>query len=197
MESFNGSGGLLILGFVAVWVIVFMPSIGKRKQSSSDQVIARQERLTAIREHANPELAKATARNKLNSRIALIAAALASAFTIYGVVQGSTVFVFSGLGVAAFALIISRIFVMRSTRKISQAANRNAKLPVGLTGKPVRDFDEIGETPGLRVNPVPSQLYTQRATIEEVAFAEVIKLEVPQELERETLDEILRRRRAN
>lgn len=197
MESFNGSGGLLILGFVAVWVIVFMPSLGKRKQSSNEQIVARQERLATIREQANPELAKANSRNKRNSRISIAFAAIASAFAIYGVVQGSIVFTFSGLGAAAASLIVSRLFSLRTSRKLSKAANRNAKLPAGLTGKPVRDVDEIGEAPGLKVTPVPAQLYTQRATIEEVTFAEVIQLERPQELERETLDEILRRRRAN
>lgn len=188
---------MLILGFVAVWVIVFMPSIGKRKQSSNEQIVARQERLATIREQANPELAKANSRNKRNSRISIAFAAIASAFAIYGVVQGSIVFVFSGLGAAAASLIVSRLFSLRTSSKLSHAANRNAKLPAGLTGKPVRDVDEIGEAPGLKVTPVPAQLYTQRATLEEVTFAEVIQLERPQELERETLDEILRRRRAN
>lgn len=195
--DFNGSGGLLILGFVAVWLIVFTPSMGKKKQSQNDPLTQRQERLAAIRESSSPELSKQARTAKNRSRTLMFVSALASIASIVGLFSGSAIIALAGAGVAAVLIIASRIVTIRFNAASRESSKRINKVSAGLVGKPIADIDEIGEQPGLRVSQVPAPLYRQVATLEEVTLADVVKLEHPQELERETLDEILRRRRAN
>jgi hypothetical protein len=173
------TGGLMMVALAAVWFIVFMPALSKRDQKT-----------------------KATSQNRvlLTRRLLVLLGLAAVAGVVAAFVSGQGVIVSIGLGVIAVALGlvagIKRIASARATRTVSP----RVRVATGLTAdqaepEPVIEYRnprawQAGEFPSQTLRPTYAKLETP-------TLADVIKLSQPKELSSETLDEIMRRRRAN
>ena len=190
----------MLVALAAVWFIVFLPSVGKKNRDKDEASKGRRERREKLTVNSSPAIANSVARANLFKRSLLVAAGLAAIATFVFVFQGSTLGAAIGVGTVAIFAVLSRVASTRASRAISAGSKRRNKIPTGIVGEKVESIDdeEFFDDRAWRPSELPEQAYrVQVGTLETPTLADVVKIEFPRELDSETLDEILRRRRAN
>ena len=190
----------MLVAFAAVWFIVFLPSVGKKNRDKDASSKARREQREALTAKSSPAIAGKVSKAKTAERVLLGLTIAAIVATLVAVFQGSTLGAIVGVtAVAAFA-VFSRVAHSRISSALETGSRRRAKLAPGLTAGIAQNTDAAEFVEDKTWNPIalPQQVYQSKiGTLESPTLAEVVNLEIPQVLESETLDEILRRRRAN
>jgi hypothetical protein len=200
MNFSAGSGGLMLVALAAVWFIVFLPSMNKRKNDKDEVARERQERRNKLAAAASPLLAKQVSTAKLLKGIFIGAAGVSVAGAIVAVFQGSTLGAGIGVGAVSVFVIASRLANLRASNALAAGSRRRNKIAPGLAGALGDRAEELNwvEDNTWRPNELPEQAYRAKVgTLENPTLADVVNIEFPGELASETLDEILRRRRAN
>jgi hypothetical protein len=207
----------VVLG--AVWFLYFVPSFSKRSQERE----AEHDELVAVRREAREIKTKlSSSRIKQSADAgarALGAKRLGSLVTFIGLGSGiwaatllnSIEFAWAGVA-GGFALAVAGVVLNRAANRsyraaVSQSQSRRKSRPFVYSASyqtPAENASAL-RTNGLPDNSwqspgVPSQIYRgSEGTVLPTQFAEVVELEAAKAptLEAETLDEILRKRRAN
>jgi len=214
------SGGFMFVALGVVWFLFFIPSwsnrSAEREQDRND--------LAEVRQQAQVEIAKVSASKSakelgvarrlirvkwvaaLTALIALAATAFSSTLVLsqpaawFGVALGASVsiiaFAINRSAARTHAQSLAASLGRRKARAFAyttRASNSDAP----LTAQRLEGLaDNSWRAPG-----VPGQIFKgSEGSLVDVTFAQVVELPVPvveQTLESETLDEILRRRRAN
>ena len=190
----------MLVALAVVWIIVFLPSFSKRGQDKDDLARDRRVRRNLLTAQASPFTALQVRRSNAAKLTFAAASALAAIAGLVAVFLGSASWTIAAVTLAGAFAVLSRISALRVSRAISNSANRRTKIGTGLDAQLI----EEGEEPEFvdervwRPTEVPGQTYQgQLGTLENPTLADVVKIEFPQEFDSETLDEILRRRRAN
>ncbi len=186
----------MLVALAAVWFIVFLPSMNKRKGEKVEGANERRERRNKIATASSPQVSAA----KQLKRVFLWAAVLSVVAAIVSVFQGSTLG--AGVSVAAIAsfTLASRAANARISKALLAGSSRRNKIGPGLTDRVGERAEEVDwvEDNTWRPNELPEQVYRSKVgTLENPTLADVVNIEFPGELDSKTLDEILRRRRAN
>ena len=190
----------MLVAFAAVWFIVFLPSVGKRSRDKDETARARREERERLTANASPVISAKVGRAKTTNRVFLTATVLAIVATLVAVFQGSTLGAIVGVSAVAVFAVLSRVAKSRISRTLETGSRRRAKMPTGLTGSSTETEAELEfvEDNSWSPNALPQQAYQSKlGTLETPNLADVVNIEFPGELDSETLDEILRRRRAN
>jgi hypothetical protein len=221
MNFTSMSGGLMFVALGAVWFLFFIPSWSNR---SVEKEQARNE-LEEVKQEARQEFAKLNAGVNAKSidrkRRALLVRRVSTfvAFVSLGIAGWSSTLVISSplawIGVGAGAMLLTgAIGVSRAASKayknsLTESLGRRRVRSFAYGGQTANtdvSFNQLSPTSGLPDNSwaaqgVPSQIFRgSEGSLVDVRFAEVVELapvRSEQTLESETLDEILRRRRAN
>jgi len=220
MNLTSMSGGLMFVALGVVWFLFFIPSwsnrSAEREQDRNDLAEVRQQaqvelaRVSASISAKESDLANRSLRIKWAAALTALFALAATAFSATLVMSLPAAWFGVALGalVSIAAVVVNRAAARtraqsltaslgrRKTRAFAyttRASNADAPLsPARLTGLP----DNSWRAPG-----VPGQIFKgSDGSLVDVTFAQVVELPLPaveQTLESETLDEILRRRRAN
>jgi membrane protein implicated in regulation of membrane protease activity len=200
MNFSAGSGGLMLVALAVVWFIVFLPSVSKRGQDKDDLARDRRVRRDRLTAQASPITALQVRRSNAAKVTFAAAAAIAAIASIVALFLGSAFWTIAGVSAAAVFAVFSRISALRVARAISTGANRRTKIGSGLDAQLIGEGEEqeFVDDRSWRPTEVPGQTYqAQRGTLESPTLADVVEIEFSQEFDSETLDEILRRRRAN
>lgn len=210
----------MLVALGAVWFLFFIPSWAKR---SAEREQSRDE-FAQIKHEATKQKARVTSSvvtknalaadralraKRIGAAIAFIAlcasawsiSVVATVFEAWYVLGGSLV-------VFAFGILINRVSARAYSSSLVESRNRRKSRPFAYTTSlaPVgSESRTTGDSSGLApngwvANSLPKPLYKgSEGTLVDVQFAEVLELPSKDEvvLESETLDEILRRRRAN
>ena len=203
----------MLLALAAVWFVVFIPSWATR----SDEKSLEKSRIRELRESlqksssaARPaaKVARSSAR-LLALRAAFLVSFISGAATLIWTVttwvnEPSTYLISAAaLFVSLGSLALVRAVNLRYRSKLAQARtlSKTRRIDPSLFN-PNKDARAAisATTNGWTATRVPEQLYRgSEGTLIEQKFAEVVELPVTQQpvLDSQTLDEILRRRRAN
>ena len=190
----------MLVALAAVWFIVFLPSLGKRNRDKDDVSRERRERREQLSVNASAETSGLVSKAKKAQRVFLVLAAISVIATIVSVFQGSTLGAGVGAAVAAGFVLLSRIASARASKAIGSASARRNKIPTGIVGSKIEfeEEQELFDDRSWAPTELPEQAYRSRiGTLENPTLADVVQIEFPGELDSKTLDEILRRRRAN
>jgi hypothetical protein len=190
----------MLVAFAAVWFIVFLPSVGKKNRDKDASSKARREQREALTANSSPVIAGKVSKAKTAERVLLALTTAAILATLVAVFQGSTLGAVVGVAAIATFAVLSRVAHSKISNALKTGSRRRAKLAPGLTdgSRPSADVDNFVEDKTWNPTALPQQVYQSKVgTLDTPTLAEVVKLEIPQVLESETLDEILRRRRAN
>jgi hypothetical protein len=190
----------MLVALAAVWFIVFLPSVGKKNRDKDDASRDRRERRQKLTANSSPQIASRVAKANNAKRVLLTAAGVAAVATFVAVFQGSILGAGIGLAAVVSFAVVARIASLRANSAIVSGARRRGKLPAGIVGEKVETYEdeEFFDDRAWRPNELPEQAYkAQVGTLENPTLADVVNIEFPRELDSETLDEILRRRRAN
>ena len=190
----------MLVALAAVWFIVFLPSVGKKNRDKDDASRDRRERRQKLTANSSPQIASRVAKANNTKRVLLIAAGVAAVATFVAVFQGSILGAGIGLVAVVSFAVVARVASLRANNAIVSGARRRGKLPAGIVGEKVETYEdeEFFDDRAWRPSELPEQAYkAQVGTLENPTLADVVNIEFPRELDSETLDEILRRRRAN
>lgn len=190
----------MLVALAAVWFIVFLPSVGKKNRDKDEVSRERRERKEKLTANSSPQIASRVAKAKNLSRAFLAAASVAAVATFVFVFQGSILGAGIGLAAVVSFAVLARVASLRANSAIVSGARRRSKLPTGIVGEKVDYYEdeEFFDDRAWRPNQLPEQAYkAQVGTLENPTLADVVNIEFPREFDSETLDEILRRRRAN
>jgi hypothetical protein len=200
MNFSAGSGGLMLVALAAVWFIVFMPTVGKRNSGKNDAARNRRQSREKVAIGSSPELAKRASRAKV-AQFGLAAMAAGSAtVAIVSVFQGQSIWASAAVVFAGVFVVLTRLVSTQASRAVLRDSNRRTKIGNGLSNEISEKAEEfeVSEDKTWSPNQLPAQAYrSQVGTLENPTLADVVNIEFPGELATETLDEILRRRRAN
>jgi membrane protein implicated in regulation of membrane protease activity len=200
MNFSAGSGGLMLVALAVVWFIVFLPSVSKRNQDKDELARDRRVRRDRLTAQASPSIASQVKRANVAKVGFAAGAAIAAISSIVAVFLGSTLWTITGVAIAAGFAVFSRIAAMRVSRAVSNSANRRTKIGSGLDAQLIGEGEEseLIDDRSWRPTEVPGQTYqAQLGTLENPTLADVVNIESAKDFDSETLDEILRRRRAN
>lgn len=187
----------MLVALVAVWFIVFLPSVSKKSQDKDDVARDRRVRKEKLTVSASPFIASQVKRAKLSKRVFISLASVAASTGLVAVFLGWTIPAVVAVGAATTFAVLARLATTAASRAIATGSSRRTKIGSGLEA-PAQDEAELVEDSTWNPTQVPSQTYQGRVgTLETATLADVVNIEFSQELDRETLDEILRRRRAN
>lgn len=187
----------MLVALVAVWFIVFLPSVSKKNQDKDEAARDRRVRKEKLTVSASPVIASRVRRAKTSKRIFISLAAVSAATGLVAVFQGWTIVAVSAVVVATASAVLARLATTSASRSIATGSSRRTKIGSGLE-TPLQGESELVEDSSWSPTQVPAQTYQARiGTLETATLADVVNIEFSQELDRETLDEILRRRRAN
>lgn len=187
----------MLVALAAVWFIVFLPSVTKRNQDKDDVARERRVRKEQLAVTASPLIAVQVKRARANKRLFVSIAVTTAVVGLVAVFQGWTIAAVIAVSVAAASAVMTRRATTRASRAIATGSSRRTKIGSGLEA-PLEVESEPVEDSSWKPNQVPAQTYQGRVgTLETATLADVVNIEFSQELDRETLDEILRRRRAN
>lgn len=207
----------VVLG--AAWFLYFVPSFSKRSQERE----AERDELLALRSEAREiktKLASSQIKQSAESGSRALSLKRIGALISFGGIGAAiwaatllTSFDFAwmalagGLGLATTGIVINRVANRSYRLAISQSQSRRKSRPYvyGATYETPAHSASASRTGGLPDNSwqapgVPSQIYRgSEGTILPANFADVVEIETAKApiLEAETLDEILRKRRAN
>ena len=164
-----------MVALAVAWFLVFMPSSGKSRMQQIDRVVLRRRTVVGV-------------------GVGLVVAGVAAYFAGQGLIVA--------VGFGAVLLGFGVVFGVRQLRirRSLPATTRRRQVPTGLTADQAEPEPEIEYTNprAWTAGQVPSQtLRPKYAKLETPTLADVVDLPKPQELKSETLDEIMRRRRAN
>ena len=190
----------MLVALAAVWFIVFLPSVTKRNQDKDDASRERRVRREQLTANSSPLIAQTVARAKTSKVIFGSLTALAAVGAVVAILQGSMIWASAALGAMVVFALISRAASLRVSKAISTGTKRRTKIGTGLDARAIETFEEADDFDqnSWRPTELPDQTYQARVgTLENPTLADVVEIEFSRELERETLDEILRRRRAN
>lgn len=165
----------MMVALAGAWFLVFMPSSGKQSARKTDRVLI-------------------TRRAGLVVALGAVFAAVVAFFAGQGLIVA--------IGFGAVLIGFGSVYGIRriGARQASQQKQTRRRVATGLTADQAEPEPEIEyrNPRAWNAGEFPSQtLRPKYATIETPTLAEVIELTQPQELSSETLDEIMRRRRAN
>jgi hypothetical protein len=127
-------------------------------------------------------------------------AAGSAAVAIVSVFQGQPIWAVAAVVFAAVFVVLARLVATQASRAVMRGSNRRTKIGNGLSNEISEQAEEfeVSEEKTWSPNQLPAQAYrSQVGTLESPKLADVVNIEFPGELATETLDEILRRRRAN
>jgi hypothetical protein len=207
------SGGLMLLALAAVWFVIFIPSWATRSNEKDSEKSRVKELRRSLRENGSAtrptaKVARSTAR-LLSLRAVFLGFFIAGAATLTWTVstwvnEPATYLVSAGALVVSFgSLALVRVVNLRYRAKLTQARNlsKTKRIDPSLFNPNKDARTAVSESVnGWTAPRVPEQLYRgSEGTLIEQKFAEVVELPVTQQpvLDSQTLDEILRRRRAN
>ena len=200
MNFSAGSGGLMLVALAVVWFIVFLPSVSKRNQDKDELARDRRVRRDRLTAQASPSIASQVKRANAAKVAFAAAAALAAIASIVALVLGSAFWPVAGVSAVAIFAFLSRLSALRASRAVSNSANRRTKIGSGLDAQLIGEGEEpeLIDDRSWRPTEVPGQTYqAQLGTLENPTLADVVNIESAKDFDSETLDEILRRRRAN
>jgi hypothetical protein len=187
----------MLVALAAVWFIVFLPSVTKRNQDKDEVARDRRVRKEKLTVSASPFIAEQVKRAKTKKRLFVSVVVTAAVAGLVALFQGWTIAAVIAVAVAAASAVMARLATAKASRAIATGSSRRTKIGSGLEA-PLEAEVEPVEDSTWKPTQVPAQTYQGRVgTLETATLADVVKIEFSQELDRETLDEILRRRRAN
>lgn len=187
----------MLVALVAVWFIVFLPSVGKKNQDKDDVARDRRVRKEKLTVSASPLIASQVKRAKVSKRVFISLASVAASIGLVAVFLGWTIAAVVAVGAATTFAVLARLATAAASRAIATGSSRRTKIGSGLEA-PAQDEAELVEDSSWNPTQVPAQTYRGRVgTLETATLADVVNIEFSKELDSETLDEILRRRRAN
>lgn len=190
----------MLVALAVVWIVVFLPSVTNRNQDKSEVVRERRLRREQLTVNASQAITELVRKARARKRVFVSAAALAAIGGLVAVLQGSTLWAAVATALAASFALMFRFTSSKVARAIEDGSKRRTKIGPGLDARMVDTTAEEPEVDDQSWKPtqVPEQTYQNRlGTLESPTLADVVEIESSRELARETLDEILRRRRAN
>jgi hypothetical protein len=190
----------MLVALAVVWIIVFLPSFSKRGQDKDDLARDRRVRRNLLTAQASPFTALQVRRSNAAKLTFAAASALAAIAGLVAVFLGSASWTIAAVTLAGAFAVLARISALRVSRAISNSANRRTKIGTGLDAQLIEEVEEpeFVDVRIWRPTVVPGQTYQgQLGTLENPTLADVVNIESSREFDSETLDEILRRRRAN
>jgi len=190
----------MLVALAVVWFIVFLPSVSKRNQDKDELARDRRVRRDRLTAQASPSIASQVKRANAAKVAFAAAAALAAIASIVALVLGSAFWPVAGVSAVAIFAFLSRLSALRASRAVSNSANRRTKIGSGLDAQLIGEGEEpeLIDDRSWRPTEVPGQTYqAQLGTLENPTLADVVNIESAKDFDSETLDEILRRRRAN
>ena len=164
----------MLAALALIWFLLFVPSWTKRSEQKGDVARERQAQ-----------------RDKLSRSVSAGVAIKAARVSRTKIV--SLTFAIVGAGVSTVSLIQGGVLVSSIAAAVFVLAGLIGKSPVARKREESTTVDEKVWTP----DEVPNQVFGRVGTLEEIVLAEVVELPKQEELDSKTLDEILRRRRAN
>ena len=190
----------MLVALAVVWFIVFLPSVSKRNQDKDEFARDRRVRRDRLTAQASPSIASQVKRANAAKVAFAAAAALAAIASIVALFLGSAFWPVAGVSAVAIFAFLSRLSALRASRAVSNSANRRTKIGSGLDAQLIGEGEEpeLIDDRSWRPTEVPGQTYqAQLGTLENPTLADVVNIESAKDFDSETLDEILRRRRAN
>lgn len=196
MNFSAGSGGLMLVAFAAVWFIVFVPTWARRGEPKEQSTSIRK---AALNQKLNRESRNTNARLQAFRFGSVLLAVAGAITTLTAALQAQYWLSFAGAGVLLIALTAVRVSVVCARSLNADGYSRRTKIPaVTLPAKAIVENVDASNPRAWRAEQVPAQTYQSRVgKLETPKLADVVELEVQEKLDSETLDEILRRRRAN
>lgn len=201
MDLSSGAGGLTLVALGLVWFFMLVPSWSKRHELKEEASREREQ----VRERLNRSVSASVAvkyeRASRTKRIAIVAAASSATVTILALLQ-SAIPIAIGAGVVfALSATLNRLANRSQKQLLVEGGRVRTRISSGVVGS-VQNSEQVIEP---EVDPrawtpeeFPKQtLQNPVGTLESVQLAEVVEFEKRPELDSETLNEILRRRRAN
>lgn len=196
MNFSAGSGGLMLIAFAAVWFIVFVPTWARRGEPKDQSAELRRASLDKKLDSKSRNV-----RTRLQAlRIGSVLLGAAGAITtLASALQAQYWVTAAGSGVLLLSLIGVRLSVTRARSLTADGYSRRTKIPAGsLPANSTTEAEAETNPRAWRAEQIPAQTYQRRVgKLETPKLADVVELEVQEKLDSETLDEILRRRRAN
>lgn len=201
MDLSSGAGGLTLVALGLVWFFMLVPSWSKRHELKEE---ASRER-AQVRERLNRSVSASVAvkyqRASRTKRFAITAAASSATVSVLALLQASVPVAVGSGSVFAISALLYTLANSAQKQLLVEGGRVRTRISSGVSGFTKR----LEQTPTVEVDPrawtpeeFPKQTFqSQVGTLESVQLAEVVSIEKPAELDSETLDEILRRRRAN
>lgn len=191
----------MLAALALIWFLLFVPSWTKRSEQKGDVARERQAQRDKLSRSVSAGVAIKAARVSRTRIVSLTFAIVGAGVAIVSLIQGGVLVSSISAGVFVLAGLVNLAATKRLRDLVLEGARMRNKVASGLIGKsPVAKKPEAATTVDEKVwtpDEVPNQVFGRVGTLEEIVLAEVVELPKPEELDSKTLDEILRRRRAN
>jgi hypothetical protein len=200
MDLSSGAGGLTLVALGLVWFFMLVPSWSKRHEQKAEATRERDQ----VRERLNRSVSASVAlkyeRASRTKRFAMVFAVSAATVSVLALLQAAVTLAIGAGVVFALATLLHQLAHRSQKQLLVEGGRVRTRISSGVVGsvqKPQAtepELDQRAWTP----EAFPKQtLQNPVGTLESVQLAEVVEFEKRPELDSETLDEILRRRRAN
>ena len=199
MDLSSGLGGLTLVALGLVWFFMLVPSWSKRHEQKEEVAREREQ----VRERLNRSVSASVAlkyeRASRTKRFALVFAVSAATVSILALLQAAATIAIGAGVVFAIAALLHQLAHRSQKQLLVEGGRVRTRISSGVVGSVQKPQAEPAVDPrAWTPEAFPKQtLQNPVGTLESVQLAEVVEFEKRAELDSETLDEILRRRRAN
>lgn len=191
----------MLAALALIWFLLFVPSWTKRSEQKSDVARERQAQRDKLSRSVSAGVAIKAAKVSRTKVVSLSLAVIGAAVAVVALIQGDVLISAISASVFVLAGLLNLSATKRLRNLVLEGARMRNKVASGLIGKtPVAKKPEATIVVDEKVwtpDEVPNQVFGRVGTLEEVVLADVVELPKAEELDSKTLDEILRRRRAN
>lgn len=192
----------MLAALALIWFLLFVPAWTKRSEQKGDAARERQAQREKLSRSVSAGVAIKAAKVSRTKLVSLSLAVIGAAVAVVALIQGDVLI----SAISASVFVISGLVNLAANKRLRElvleGARMRNKVASGVIGKSTvakkpQAIETVADDKKWTPDEVPTQVFGRAGTLEEVVLAEVVELPKSEELDSKTLDEILRRRRAN